>query len=100
MKAASVKRHRRLAMEAVDEQDMCERKWEYSTVETVMFFKTKRRRDDDNNLGWLKAYFDGIVDSGLAVDDDSERMRKFIPEVRVDKDYPRVEMTITEKETL
>jgi hypothetical protein len=46
-------------------------------------------------MGSLKAAYDGIVDSGLVVDDDFDHMQRGVPTFSVDRDYPRVELTIT-----
>ena len=96
MVAAAIKRHRRLAREAIEAQWMNSMQWDYCIVEATFFHRVKRRRDEDNLLGYLKSYYDGIVDSGLAVDDDSRHMRKCIPYTIIDKESPRVEFLITE----
>ena len=44
-------------------------KWEPVRVQAAFTLRTAQRRDDDSLLGWLKASFDGIVDSGLTGDD-------------------------------
>jgi len=44
-------------------------KWEPVRVQAAFTLRTSQRRDDDSLLGWLKASFDGIVDSGLTGDD-------------------------------
>ncbi len=96
MVAAAIKRHRLIAMSAIEAQDMESRQWDFCIVEATFYHRTKRRRDEDNLLGWLKSYHDGIVDSGLAVDDDSKHMRRCIPCSFIDKESPRVELLITE----
>ncbi len=96
MVAAVIKKHRRLAMEAILWQSMGGRHWDYCIVEVTFYHATNRRRDEDNLIGSLKAYYDGIVDSGLAVDDDSKHMRRCIPYTIIDKKSPRVELLITE----
>lgn len=95
MKAAAIKRYRRLAREAVEENDISSAPWKYVIVEAVFFFKTARRRDEDNAMGSLKAAYDGIVDSGLVPDDDYKHMRRGMPKFYVDKKFPHVELTIT-----
>ncbi len=44
-------------------------KWKAATVEAEWRFRTAARRDRDNLLSWLKAYFDGVADSGLLEND-------------------------------
>lgn len=68
--------------------------WERVDVSVVFYYKTKRRRDEDNAMGSLKAAYDGIVDAGLVGDDDWEHMSRKIPEFRVDKTFPRVELLL------
>lgn len=68
--------------------------WERVDVSVVFYHKTKRRRDEDNAIGSLKAAYDGIVDAGLVGDDDWKHMSRKIPEFRVDKTFPRVELLL------
>ena len=78
------------------EQEECEtRMWGRCLVTADMFFKRNRRRDEDNALGSLKAVFDGIVDAGVVRDDTKEFMERRIPDFHVDKEHPRVEITVT-----
>lgn len=99
MKASATKRYRRLACEAVQEEQIDSAPWDYVEVETEFFFKDKRRRDPDNALASLKAAFDGITDSGLVEDDDWQHMKRMPPEQNIDRENPRVEITITDKAT-
>ncbi len=96
MVATSIKKHRWLSRDAILRQSMGGRRWGYCIVEVTFYHRTERRRDEDNLIGSLKAYYDGIVDSGLAVDDDSKHMRRCIPYSFIDKESPRVEFLITE----
>ncbi len=96
MVARVIKSHRLKARNAIALQDMQDKQWDHCTVEVTFYHRTKRRRDEDNLIGSLKAYYDGIVDSGLAVDDDSKHMKRCIPCSRIDKISPRVEFLITE----
>jgi len=52
------------------------------------------RRDELNALASLKSAFDGFVDAGLIVDDDSEHLTHGPTTFQVDANYPRVEITI------
>ncbi len=94
-KAAATKRYRRLAKEATEEEQIESSPWGKAIVTPVYFHARGGRRDDDNFVGSLKAAYDGIVDAGLLLDDDSEHMTKMPPEFRVDKENPRVEITVT-----
>jgi len=94
MKASAIKRYRRLAMEALEAECIDTAPWPKVIVEAKFFFATKRRRDQDNAMGSLKAAYDGIVDSGLVVDDDYEHMKRTYVDFEIDKKHPRVELTI------
>lgn len=72
--------------------------WKRATVLAQFVFRTNRRRDRDNLIGWLKAAFDGLADSGL-IDNDSG-LTHLPPEqyqAGVDE-RPRVVLTITKGE--
>lgn len=94
-KAAAIKRYRRLTKEAIEAECIETAPWEKITVEVTFFYPNKRRRDEDNAMGSLKAAYDGIVDAGLAVDDDYEHMTRMTPLSSIDRQHPRVEFTIT-----
>ena len=94
-KAAAVKRYRRLAREAICAECITTGPWELSTVEVAFYHKTKRRRDQDNAMASLKAAYDGIVDAGLIVDDDYDHLKRCPPTFEIDKEYPRVTITVT-----
>ena len=98
-KAAATKRYRRLAREAVEAEQIETMPWDRVIVTAAFFHTTDRRRDPDNFTGSLKAVYDGIVDAGLALDDDHKHMRRGEPTFSIDKDSPRVELTITRQET-
>ena len=93
-KAAAVKRLRKLTREYVEQERIESTPWEKVLVKAVFFFGTERRRDDENALFSLKAMHDGIVDSGLVADDTPKHMTREIPDLFVDRDFPRVEITI------
>ncbi len=95
MKASATKRYRRLAREAIEDEQIDTAPWGCACVEAAFFFRDKRRRDQDNAMGSLKAAYDGIVDSGLVLDDDPKHMKRTYPDFEIDKEFPRVELTIT-----
>jgi len=94
-KAAATKKYRRIAKEAVEAEQIDTAPWAKVLVEVTFFHKTNHRRDPDNSTGSIKAVYDGIVDSGLVPDDDKKHMRRQEPDYLVDKESPRVELTIT-----
>ncbi len=94
-KAAAIKRYRKLACEAVLKERVESAPWALLSVEASFFFGTVRKRDQDNFMGSLKAVYDGIVDSGLTIDDDYKHMQRGMPEFSMDKKFPRVDITIT-----
>ena len=106
MKARATKRYRNLAFQETSKllfdndnvELFVEYQWEKAAVKTVFYHKTKRKRDEDNAKGSLKAAFDGVADSGLIPDDDSEHLTHETSEFKIDKEYPRVELTFTRME--
>jgi crossover junction endodeoxyribonuclease RusA len=56
------------------------------------YFKSKRRTDPDNNTG--KFLLDGLVESGILVDDSFDHIELNIRKGGVDKHNPRVEIMI------
>lgn len=98
MKAAAIKKLRRLTREAIEGEQVETMPWPKVIVQVGFFHETKRRRDQDNAMGSLKAAYDGIVDSGLVADDDYEHMERGVPTFKIDTESPRVEITITRQE--
>jgi hypothetical protein len=45
----------------------------------------------------LKSAYDGVVDAGLLVDDDSEHLTTLPASFAIDRDCPRVELTFTRR---
>lgn len=93
-KAAAAKKQRRLTKEAIQEECIETATWGKLSVTPEFFHTTKRKRDDDNAMGSLKAAYDGIVDAGLIPDDTPEYMVRHLPIFSVDKEYPRVQLTV------
>jgi len=93
-KAQAAKRYRRLAEEATLELDIETGPWPRVVASAVFFHKIKRRRDGVNHNAMLKPAQDGIVDAGLAVDDDSIHWTTEPPVFKIDREYPRVEITV------
>jgi len=93
-KAAAAKKYRRLAKEAAEGERIETGPWMLASATAVFHHSTKRRRDDVNSLAMLKPAYDGIVDSGVLFDDDSEHLKTLTPEFKTDKEFPRVEITL------
>ena len=94
-RAAATKKYRREAREAAEAEGIESGPWERATIAATFYHKTKRRRDDVNALAMLKPAYDGIVDAGLIVDDDSEHLTTLPASFALDKAAPRVELLIT-----
>ena len=56
----------------------------------IVYMPTKRRSDPDNQSP--KFILDGLVESGMLIDDDGEHMKKLSISTRYDKDNPRTEL--------
>lgn len=95
MKAAAAKRYRRIAKEAVEAERIETAPWDCVRVEVAFYHTTRRDRDQDNAMGSLKAVYDGIVDAGLVAKDTPAHMQRGLPEFRIDKECPRVVLTLT-----
>jgi hypothetical protein len=98
MKASASKRYRRLAKDAVEDECITTGPWRHATVEVTFHHKQQRRRDQDNAMASLKAVYDGIVDSGLIVDDDYDHLERRSPRFLIDREYPRVTLIIERDE--
>ena len=59
----------------------------------VIYYPTNRRHDTDNSTP--KFLLDGLVESGMIVDDDSKHLRRLTLECNVDESHPRTELYIT-----
>ena len=72
-------------------------RWKKAVAGATFYFKTKRStgQDDDNLIGWLKPYRDGIADAGVVLDDQG--MRWIMIAQLVDKDDPRVVIAMEEE---
>jgi Holliday junction resolvase RusA-like endonuclease len=68
--------------------------WTRARATAVFYWRDARRRDILNADASLKAYFDGIVDAGVIVDDHSGVLSHGETEFRIDKEEPRVEILI------
>ena len=89
------KAQRDAACKATKDEHVDSGPWQTAEVKAVFYHKTNRRRDGSNFNAMLKGAFDGIVDAGLVVDDDARHWTTLPPEFYIDKENPRVEITIT-----
>ena len=97
VKAGVTKKARRLAREAVEAEDVCTAPWAKVTATEAFFYKTNRNRDERNAVAMLKAYYDGVVDAGLILDDNHNILTHGQPSFYTEKENPRVEITITKE---
>ena len=95
LKASATKRYRRLAYKALEAEQIKTLPWPKCSVAASFYHKTQRRRDEDNAIGSLKAAYDGLVDARLVIDDDYAHMHREPPTFSVDRNWPRVMLTIT-----
>jgi hypothetical protein len=93
-KAAASKKYRRQSKATAEQEGIQSGPWSKATIKATFYHKQKRRRDDVNHLAMLKPAYDGIVDSGLLVDDDSEHLKTLTPSFEIDKES-RVELLVT-----
>lgn len=98
MKAAALKKQRRLAKEAVEAEQIETAPWGFVTVKALFFYGSNRVHDEVNSQSTLKGAYDGIVDARLVTDDDHDHWRNLPPEFFVDRKNPRVVIYITKCE--
>jgi crossover junction endodeoxyribonuclease RusA len=67
---------------------------EHVTVGLVYAPGDRRRRDEDNLVGLLKACCDAAVDVGLCVDDDPAHMTKLMPKILPPPAEPGLWLTV------
>ena len=70
-------------------------RWLKAKLEVVAYFPTRRFPDPTNLMASLKAAEDGICDAGVVANDRGLWPER--PVFKVDKVYPRIELTITEE---
>lgn len=62
-------------------------------IHQKVFYPTRRRRDIDNSVP--KFILDGLVESGMIIDDSYNHIVKLVLECGFDKDNPRTEIIIS-----
>jgi len=70
-------------------------RWLKASVQIIAYYPTRRHPDPDNLIASLKAAFDGIADAGVVANDRGLWPER--PVIEVDKNNPRIELTITEE---
>lgn len=76
----------------VEEQGYTNLHIEKCEIHQSVYYPTMRRRDVDNSIP--KFILDGMVESGMVVDDDCKHITKIVLECGYDKDHPRTELYI------
>lgn len=82
----------------VNEQGYTNLRIEKCEISQTIYYPTNRRHDTDNSVP--KFILDGLVESGMIIDDDSEHVTKLVLQCGVDKDYPRTELLLTMQEEM
>jgi len=80
------------ATSAIREQKPAGLPWERATVRATFFFRTRRRRDQDNANASLKAYLDSLQDAGVVLNDSF--LEPLPPVFEVDGSDPRVVLVV------
>jgi Holliday junction resolvase RusA-like endonuclease len=70
--------------------------WQKAIAWEVFYFPDKRKRDYRNFEQRMKPFYDGLKDAGVIVDDDREHLSHEPTEFKIDRDNPRVEITVRE----
>ena len=69
--------------------------WPAADFAFRIFYPDLRARDMLNTIEGMKADIDGIVDAGLIPDDDWTRVGSIRIDRTLDRDRPRIELTLT-----
>lgn len=77
----------------VSEQGYANLHIEKCEIRQTVYYPNNRRHDIDNSVP--KFILDGLVESGMVVDDDCKHITKLILQCDVDTERPRTEMVIT-----
>lgn len=99
--AVAARAYRKLAAKQCDQFNSPEDGpplWRKASAKLYFFFKDKRRRDIRNFEAGMKAAYDGLVDAGLIIDDNSDVLTHEETLFEIDPANPRVEIIITNKE--
>ena len=80
----------------VNEQGYANLHIEKCEICQTIYYQTNRRHDLDNTVP--KFVLDGLVESGMVVDDDSKHITKLTLQCGVDSERPRTELLFTVQE--
>ena len=76
----------------VEEQGYANLRIDKCEIHQSVFYPTKARHDIDNSVP--KFILDGLVESGMIIDDDCKHITKLVLECGVDKAHPRTDIHI------
>ena len=76
----------------IGEQGYSNLRIERCEIEQTVFYPNNRRHDADNSVP--KFILDGLVESGMIVDDDSDHVTKLALSCKTDIEHPRTELKI------
>jgi Holliday junction resolvase RusA-like endonuclease len=76
----------------VEDQGYANLRIEQCEISQIVYYSTNRRHDIDNSVP--KFILDGLVESGMIVDDDSRHVKKLTLQCTVDAANPRTELII------
>ena len=74
----------------VNEQGYANLHIEKCEISQTIYYPTNRRHDIDNSVP--KFVLDGLVDSGMIVDDDCRHVTRLVLQCGFDNEYPRTEL--------
>ena len=80
----------------VEEQGYANLRIEQCEVSQTVYYPNNRRHDIDNSVP--KFILDGLVESGMIVDDDCKHITKLTLKCKIDREYPRTELLIVVRE--
>ena len=80
----------------VNEQGYANLRIDKCEISQTIYYPTNRRHDLDNSVP--KFVLDGLVESGMVVDDDCEHVTKLTLQCDIDKERPRTELLLTIQE--
>lgn len=97
VKAKAAREHRAVATDAAADAVGAiglARPWAKATLRACWYCRTRNHPDDDNATARAKNLRDGLIDGGLIEGDDPARLRQLPAMFRVDRENPRLELTI------
>lgn len=77
----------------IEEQGYANLRIEKCELSQSIYYPTNRRHDIDNSVP--KFILDGLVESGMIVDDDSKHITKLVMQCGTDRTHPRTELMFT-----